>query len=289
MKKVLITGAEGLLGSQITSTFRDSGLLEVVSIGRSIVDLTQRDAVFQFFHTAKPDYIINCAGYTNVEKAESSQEDAFSSNVRLVSNLTDYCKESDSVLYHFSSDYVFGGEHASPINVDSPRLPMNYYGFTKMVAEDTILNAIPGKSVVIRTSWLYGRFGKSFVSQMIDKVNRNEFAKVVTDQIGSPTNTLDLSERVLGLIMNDTDCGLLHIVGESETTWFEVAEFIFTYYGIREKLKPITSSELELVANRPKYSYLLNSSLNQYGVKRMANWKDSLTAFLESGVIDCEF
>jgi dTDP-4-dehydrorhamnose reductase len=236
MKKVLITGAQGLLGRQMASTFRDSGLLHVFSVSRSNVDLMKRDALFEYFQAIQPDYIVNCAGYTNVEKAEIAQGEAFSSNVTLVENLTDYCKDSGSVLYHFSSDYVFGGEYATPIHTDAPRSPLNYYGFTKMAAEDIVFNAIPGQSVVIRTSWLYGRFGKSFVSQMIDKVNRNESARVVSDQFGSPTNTLDLSERVLDLVVNNTNHGLFHIVGESETTWFEVAEYIFGYFDRKEKL-----------------------------------------------------
>jgi dTDP-4-dehydrorhamnose reductase len=288
MKKVLITGAQGLLGRQMASTFRDSGLLHVFSVSRSNVDLMKRDALFEYFQAIQPDYIVNCAGYTNVEKAEIAQGEAFSSNVTLVENLTDYCKDSGSVLYHFSSDYVFGGEYATPIHTDAPRSPLNYYGFTKMAAEDIVFNAIPGQSVVIRTSWLYGRFGKSFVSQMIDKVNRNESARVVSDQFGSPTNTLDLSERVLDLVVNNTNHGLFHIVGESETTWFEVAEYIFGYFDRKEKLFAISTGELDLIAKRPKYSYLENSSLDHFGAKQMGHWRDSLKNYLESGVMNFE-
>ena len=218
-----------------------------------------------------PDIIIHCAAYTNVDKAEDESETAELINVKGTENLAKVCAKNNIPLVYISTDYVFDGEKTNPYTPDDSPNPINIYGKTKLGGEEVIKKYCE-KYYIIRTSWLYGHHGKNFVETMLS-LRGNPEIKVVDDQIGCPTWTMDLSDGILKII-NNKPCGTYHVCGSGETSWFGFAKEVFKQAGISVNIIPCTTSEFPRPAKRPKYSVMDNN-----GICR--DWKLALKDYID--------
>lgn len=257
MKKILVTGANGMLGQDLCPTLSDNGY-DVIETNIDTLDITNPDMAETVISNENPDIIIHCAAYTNVDKAEEDFKTAELINVKGTENLVKVCAKNNFPLVYISTDYVFDGKKTTPYTPDDSPNPINIYGKTKLGGEEVIKKYCE-KYYIIRTSWLYGHHGKNFVETMISLANKPEL-KVVDDQIGCPTWTMDLSDGILKII-NNKPCGTYHVCGSGETSWFGFAKEVFNQAGISVNIIPCTTSEFPRPAKRPKYSVMDNDGI----------------------------
>lgn len=296
--KVLVTGANGMLGQDLCPILEDYGA-EVIETDVDTLDITDEKQVFQMFSDVKPDMVIHCAAYTNVDKAEEDLKTAELINVNGTENVAEACGKLGITLVYISTDYVFDGETVEPYTSEDLPNPINNYGTTKYEGEEAV-RSLCEKYYVVRTSWLYGHHGKNFVETMIDLAGvkpvsvhgsetsraehydttvvteagakgteqslitqvenrlRNEI-KVVDDQVGCPTWTCELANGILKLFSKPY--GTYHICGSGFTSWYGFAKEIFSQAGIEVNLKPCTTDEFPRPAKRPKFSVMDNNGL----------------------------
>ncbi len=286
--KILILGGKGQLGREfvevLTTKKADLGNIDAVYKDCQVtsVDIDEIDICNyqQLYNKIKEgfDFVINCSGYTAVDKAEDDYENCYKVNTLGVQNLARICNELNTILVHFSTDYVFKGDSSVPYREYDLPCPATVYGKTKFLGEQYLTAWCP-KHYLIRTSWLYGQYGKNFVYTMLDLAKTHNELKVVNDQHGSPTNANDLVYTTLKLIQTNA-FGLYHCTGENECTWFEFTQKIMELSKIKIKITPVTSEEFKSRAKRPKYSLLDNLGLKALGLNYMRDWKVALKTFL---------
>ena len=253
--KITIIGANGMLGSDLTAILSKEH--EVVAIGRNRLDITKLDAVIGFFKGYKVDIIINCAAYTDVDGCESDQDNAFLLNAIGPRNLAVVANELNVTLLHISTDYVFDGMKGSPYFEHDATNPLNIYGATKLAGENFV-KSLTNRYYIIRTQWLYGKNGRNFVDTMLKLSKKRDILKVVNDQFGSPTYTLDLSEAISEMIKQPA-YGVYHVTNEKITTWYKFTCEIFRQAGIKNvTLQPCMTAEFPRMARRPAYGVLEN-------------------------------
>jgi dTDP-4-dehydrorhamnose reductase len=226
-----------------------------------------------------PDVIINCAAYTNVEGAELSRTLADEVNVLGSRNIAIVAQGMSCILIHISTDYVFSGFSSNPWQEGDATSPVNYYGKTKLLGELEILKNHPSKSFIIRTSWLYSRFGMNFVRKISELVLNPgpKPIKVVNDQIGQPTSCIDLSMRLVEILSKQIGFGVYHITNSGQTTWYELAQAISdSAVNESSRIVPVRSETFHSAARRPKFSVLDNSKMLSAGLTPMPNWRTSL-------------
>ena len=276
MNNILVTGANGQLGSELkdlASSFTDYNFLFTDA---SDLDITAHDEVRKFIEINNINVIINCAAYTAVDKAESEPELANAINHLAVSNFAQIAKEKNIKLIHISTDYVFDGTNHKPyVETDIPN-PQSVYGKTKLDGELAMRKINPSNSIIIRTSWVYPRFGNNFIETMLRLAETRDEISVVADQIGTPTNAADLAEAILNIlpkISNET-VELFHYSNEGVCSWYDFAKAIFEIDKIN--INPINSNQYSTKSQRPFYS-VLNKSLikNTYDVE-ILHWRNSL-------------
>ena len=224
MKKVLITGAQGMLGQDLVPILEDESY-EIIETNRELLDVTDYDSVKQSLEKNKPDIVIHCAAYTNVDGAENDLETATKINALGTENLAHVCAESNITLIYISTDYVFDGGKKELYLPDDKTNPINNYGKTKLEGENAVQKYCK-KHYIVRTSWLYGHYGKNFVETMISLSDKLEL-KVVDDQTGCPTWTVELANGIANLLEKMPDYGIYHICGSGETSWYGFAKEIF--------------------------------------------------------------
>ncbi len=269
--KILVTGAKGMLGRDLCPMLEDSGF-EVIETDINNLDITDEMQVMRVISSEKPDYVIHCAAYTNVDKAEDDLKTAALINATGTENVTKACQENDSVMVYISTDYVFDGAKNTPyIPKDKPN-PINNYGQTKLQGEQAILKHCE-KFYITRTSWLYGHHGKNFVETMISLADKPE-VNVVDDQIGCPTWTVDLSDAIISLIDDKSPYGIYHACGGGKTSWYGFAKEIFNLMNLDVNLLPCTTDDFPRQAKRPRYSVMDNAGL-------LRDWKLALKEYLE--------
>lgn len=268
--KVLVTGANGMLGQDLCPVFEDNGLY-VIPMGQEDLDITDYEGAKAVIERIKPQIIVHLAAYTNVDKAEDESEKAFEINETGALNIAKISKELGAIMVYVSTDYVFDGTKNSPYMPDDTLNPINKYGFSKLKGEEAVKNNTD-KYYIVRTSWLYGLSGKNFVETMIDLSTKQNEIKVVDDQAGCPTYTVDLSMGILRII--GKPFGIYHIVNEGETTWYNFAKEIFGLKNIQTKLIPCTTEDFQSKAKRPKYSVLQNSI-------EMRPWREALFDYIK--------
>ena len=271
MKKILVTGAQGMLGWDLCPILENEGY-EVIKTDIDNLDITKPEAVNGFFKKEKPDIVIHCAAYTNVDKAQEDIETARLINGFGTENIAKACAEIDSVMVYISTDYVFKGDNKKPYKPYDKISPLNNYGLTKYEGEKAVQKYCK-KHYIVRTSWLYGIHGKNFVETMISLADKPEL-KVVDDQTGCPTWSVDLSRGILKLLKG-AEFGTYHVCGSGETSWYNFAKKIFELEGLKVNLKPCTNSEFPRPAKRPQYSVMENN-----GICR--NWEEALKDYLKS-------
>ena len=259
--KILVTGAKGMLGQDLCPILEDEGY-DVTETDVQSMDITKYDIVEDVLKTEAPDIVIHCAGYTNVDKAEEELDIARLINSTGTENIAKACAKQDIVLVYISTDYVFDGginnkrtEPYSPTDVPNP---LNTYGLTKWEGEEAVRKNC-SKYYIVRTSWLYGIHGKNFVETMLSLADKPEL-KVVDDQVGCPTWTVELSNGIVKLL-NTAKYGTYHVCGSGQTSWYGFAKKIFEEANKKVNLKPCTTDEFPRPAKRPHYSVMDNNGI----------------------------
>lgn len=269
--KVLITGSNGMLGSDLVQEFKD---FDLYAFSKNQLDITKKSDIVKNFKKIKPHIVINSAAYTDVDGSEINEKLALKVNALAVKNIAIMCKKIEAILVHYSTDYVFDGKNENGYREDSKKNPINYYGYTKAVGEDYI-EKILKKYFIVRSSWLFGKNGKNFVKAILSKANENDI-KVVNDQIGSPTYTKDLAKATKELVTKKYDYGIYHITNFGQCSWFEFANKILKDVNSNTKVVPITSNQLKRLAKRPKCSILLNTKFKN----KLPFWNIALKRYL---------
>ena len=268
--KVLVTGANGMLGQDLCPILEDLDY-EVIETDINNLDIINELLTHKVMSNEKPDVVIHCAAYTNVDKAEEEFEQAKLINVVGTENVAKACAKNDAILVYVSTDYIFDGKKQAPYEVDDKPNPINNYGLTKFQGEEVVKKYCKDYYIA-RTSWLYGHHGKNFVETMIAHKN-DEILKVVNDQIGCPTWTVELANGIIKML-EEFEYGTYHICGSGQTSWYEFAKEIFEYLDISVNLQPCKTENYPRPAKRPQYS-----AMNNHKICR--NWKQALHDYLD--------
>ncbi|MBU2699034.1 dTDP-4-dehydrorhamnose reductase [Sporomusaceae bacterium BoRhaA] len=272
--KILVTGAQGQLGKEIA---RRGSEHEFILAGRDMLDITQESDVQILFRQAKPEVVIHCAAYTNVDGAEADPDGAFKVNVIGSQNMAAACLETGARLIYVSTDYVFDGAANKPYREFDPVNPQSVYGTTKWQGEE-LVRQILGRHYILRTAWLYGD-GNNFVRTMLRLADEQPFLKVVHDQIGSPTSTVDLARAIFKLLQSDA-YGTYHATCQGQCSWYDFAKEIFQQAGKNVDVCPITTAEFPRPAKRPAHSVLDNYMLRMTVGDPMRMWQEALQDYL---------
>lgn len=275
--RVLVTGAQGQLGTDIIAEF-EKRKIDYIATDINILDITDKNAVDYFFDNNGPTHVIHCAAYTAVDKAEEDESICRRVNVDGTSNLVDACKRLNLPMMYFSTDYIFGGEGDSPYKIDDPANPLGVYAKTKYEGELKVITL--DKFFIIRISWVFGKNGNNFINTMMRLSEERDELKVVNDQIGSPTYTKDLSVLVADMISTNK-YGIYHASNEGFVSWYDFAKKIFELTGKTTKVIPVTTEEYNAKAHRPKNSRLDKSKLVEMGFNPLPTWQDALQRYLK--------
>lgn len=289
---ILVTGANGQLGNEIRIVAKDScdkyiytDVVEVEGMETTLLDITSLDAVRKMVSENEVKCIINCAAYTNVDKAETDEALCELLNAKAVENLALAMKEMDGLLVHVSTDYVFGGDpYNTPCDEVQKGTPTGVYGKTKLQGEENIL-AIGSHHVIIRTAWLYSEFGKNFVKTMLNLTATKPQLKVVFDQVGTPTYAYDLAAAIYKIVNErkfEGNDGVYHYSNEGVCSWYDFTKMIAEYAGNTScDIQPCHSDEFPSPVKRPAYSVLDKTKIKQvFGVK-VPYWTNSLKVCLK--------
>ena len=276
MTSFLILGGSGILGSEVIRCAEKSGL-DYVAPQSSDLDIRNKSLVDEFMSNFQPDWIINCAAWTDVDGAEDSTSSADQLNAQAVGNLAAAALKSGSSLIHFSTDYVFDGNSSSAYEVSDSTNPINQYGASKLGGERAVIDSGLESGYVVRTSWLYGAQGKNFVKTMARKALNGELVNVVDDQIGSPTSARDLATATFEIVNMKPKSGIYHFANQGNCSWYEFAQEIFRLAEAPiEMVKPIGSGAFKVKAKRPKNSVLSTEKWQDSNLGKIPRWKDSL-------------
>lgn len=276
MKTILITGANGQLGNSMRAATAGS-INRYIFTDVAELDITDRNAVINTVAKEKVDVIVNCAAYTNVDKAEDDTGAAFRLNCTAVENLAAAAKREDATLIHISTDYVFEGNANKPITEEEKTNPQGVYGRTKLAGEEAVI--VTGcKHIILRTAWLYSPYGKNFVKTMQQLTSSKEKLNVVFDQVGTPTYAADLAELICHIIENDKlhIQGTFHYSNEGVCSWYDFAKEICELSGNSCDIQPCHSNEFPTKVKRPHFSVLDKTKVkSRFGIT-IPHWKESL-------------
>ena len=278
MQKIIVTGAGGQLGQELQVLASAFPSLDFIFTDRNQLPINDPARVSAFFNEYRPDWCINCAAYTAVDKAESEKEAAFGINGDAPGYLAEACRSTGARLIHISTDYVFDGSSATPLKEDDSTDPINIYGASKLEGENQVLQIHPDGSVIIRTAWVYSEFGNNFVKTMIRLMNERPAINVVNDQIGSPTYAADLAAAILHIINAPQFVpGIYNYSNEGQISWYEFALAIHKLIGSNCKVGSIASASYPTPARRPHYSLLDKSRIKKTYSISIPDWLPSLT------------
>jgi dTDP-4-dehydrorhamnose reductase len=278
---VLVTGSGGQLGQSLQFIAKNHSEIDFVFCDSTKLDITNKIAVEAVFNQTKPNFCINAAAYTAVDKAESEYETSELINVIGAINLAEVCKKFEVVLLHISTDFVFDGNKKTPYKEVDNTNPSGVYGQTKLDGELAI-QAIWHKHYIVRTSWVYSQFGNNFLKTMLRLASERTTLSVVNDQIGTPTNAIDLAETLVAIIIKtnqqtaNDDFGIYNFSNEGQCSWYEFAKKIFEFNNIQIDLKPIPTTDFPTPAKRPKYSVLDKSKIIDTFGLQIKSWEESL-------------
>lgn len=279
--KIVLIGANGQLGSDIAEVFSKD---EVIGLTHTDIEVKDLESVSKNIIEYKPDIVINTAAFHNVPECEKNDLKAFEINAIGAKNLAIICKDNNLSLLHISTDYIFDGKTATPYTEDSLPNPLNVYGITKLAGEHYIRYILPSHFIV-RTSGLYGTYkcrakGENFVDKMIRFAKEKKKIKMVTDEILTPTYTLDLANQIKDLIKAGIS-GTYHITNEGSCSWYEFTIEIFSITGFDLVPEKAFSDEIPSPVKRPKYSVLENKNLKSLKINNMRTWREALKSYLK--------
>ncbi|WP_201603450.1 dTDP-4-dehydrorhamnose reductase [Psychrobacter submarinus] len=289
---ILVTGAGGQLGSELRYLGEDirknkvslSAGYAFIFADKSRLDITDKGAIESFCSTNSVSYIINCAAFTAVDKAESEADKANAINHLAVKHLAEVAKKHDIAMIHISTDYVFDGDSKQAYKETDITHPNNVYGKTKRLGEQALQDISPPNSIIIRTSWLYSLFGSNFLTTMLRLGPEREQLNVVNDQIGSPTYARDLARAIVQIIPQlkraSQEVEIYHYSNQGQCSWYEFAKAIFVAADIDCRVQPIPSSDYPTSAKRPSHSVLATAKIEQeFGVE-LSQWPQSMKSCL---------
>lgn len=288
--RILITGAGGMLAIALKASLVRRGY-SFVAAERATLDVTSTDSIVDTFERVKPTLLLNCAAHTKVDLCEQQQELADQINGHAVGTLAKLSKQHGTTLVHYSTDFVFDGkgvfenEKLRPYQTTDPVGPLSAYGRSKLLGEQKLQEINPPGWVILRTAWLYGSGGPCFPATMVRVARDGKPLRVVSDQTGSPTHTVDLAEATLDLV-NANASGLFHATNAGQVTWFEFTRAILEEFNAPTDLQPITSADWvsmkPTAAHRPTYSVLDLSPLEQAIGRPMRPWRDALRDYRDA-------
>lgn len=280
MPSILVTGSDGQLGSEIKKASRSFYGYDFIFTDIRTLDLTDVRRTTDFISEANPDWIINCAAWNQVDKAETEQEAAMLVNSLAVKNIADAVKGSDCRFIHISSDYVYEGNSSVPYDETTEPNPQSAYGRSKLAGEKHALSH--PSSMIIRTSWLYSSFGHNFVKTILRLASERESLDVVFDQTGTPTYASDLASAILsivsGVIRNQFafNAGIYNYSNEGACTWYDFAVEITTEAGLKCSIRPVLSRNFLQAARRPSYSVMDKSKIRENYDLSIPHWRSGL-------------
>lgn len=273
---ILVTGANGQLGKEmkeLESVYRG---FRFIFLSREDMPIHHFELVRNVFKGYQPQYLVNCAAYTAVDKAESEKELAFQVNAEAVGVMAAVCKEYGTKFIHISTDYVFDGNGTTPYTTDAPTNPHSVYGASKLKGEEEAMLYNPD-TLIIRTSWVYSEFGKNFVKTMRKLMSERDELNVVSDQIGSPTYAADLAQVIMEIIAGGKWVpGIYHFSNSGVISWYDFAVAIRDLSGLQCRVQPIPSNQYPTPAKRPAYSVMDTSKIFSTFNLVPKPWKDSL-------------
>lgn len=278
---VLLIGATGMLGKAWRDVLRSSAgraAIEHDCPSHQECDLADLSTIDRWV-TDRYRTVINCAAYTDVDGAETDFDQAMRINGDAVARLAQRCAAANTMLVHYSTDYVFNGQSDSPYRTDQPRDPVNAYGRSKAAGEQAI-EAAGGRHLIVRTSWLYAPWGKNFVKTILHLAQNRDEIRVVNDQRGRPSDVIQLARNTAALLANDAG-GIYHVTDGDECTWYDFACEIVRLSGQRCRVEPCTTDEFPRPAPRPAYS-VLDLSQTESLVGAMNPWKDNLASTVKA-------
>ena len=276
MKKILVTGSDGLIGTNILPYL--SKHFEIIPMIEEQWDILDRKLGEEIFDTHKPNALINLAAITNVDGCEDASELAYRVNAEGAGVLAGLCGLHNIKLLHFSTDYVFDGTSARPYTEEDLPNPLSVYGLSKLLGEKKVLEGHPS-SLVLRTEWIYGKGGENFITKVTKIAREKGRVEVVDDQTGTPTFAQDLAEPVRALVAQDKS-GIYHVTNGGACTWFQFAKEIFSILRIDVPCLPMSSARIQRRANRPAYSVLDCSKLRQQTGLSLRPWQEALRQYL---------
>jgi len=280
----LIVGAYGQLGRCMKDALSQQNI-EFVATSHQDLDVADSEAVEQFLSSKSFSTIVNCSAWTAVDDAEDHETEALRINFEGPRNLASSARKFDARLIHISTDYVFSGDAESPYSVSTPTAPLNAYGRTKLKGDEAVLTIGEGRFPIIRTAWLYSRYGKNFAKTMAARAVQNLPVRVVNDQLGQPTMAGDLAELIINVARHQSP-PIIHGTNSGQATWYEFARAIYELVGEDTSLvTPVTSTEFPTRAKRPAYSVLDHSGLQGTSINEMRDWqlalRDEISHILE--------
>ena len=273
--RVVVVGAKGMLGQDLCVELVSAGF-EIVALGHSDIEITDREATFEVLKQLKPRFVVNTAAFTRVDDAETQREDAYRVNALGVQNLALACHETKAILCHVSTDYVFSGKENRPYSPFDLPSPVNFYGLSKLAGEQFIRELL-NRFYIVRTSWLYAAHGRNFVKTILRLASERDLIKVVDDQIGSPTWSVTLSKGITCILRSGV-YGVHHITDHTDggISWFRFAQEIIKLKGLKATVEPIPTTEYPTPAKRPRYSVLDTFFTEVSTGFRAPHWKVSL-------------
>jgi dTDP-4-dehydrorhamnose reductase len=282
---VLVTGANGQLGQAIQFVAGNYPNINFVFCSSSDLDITNKENCDSLFNKEKPDFCINAAAYTAVDKAESEPEQAYLINCIGAKNLAETCKEFNAKLIHISTDFVFDGSKNSPYNEADLPNPKGVYGQTKLEGEIAIQEVFDAY-FIIRTSWVYSQFGNNFMKTMLRLASERTSLSIVNDQIGTPTNAIDLANTILKIatschieLVSASSYGIYNYSNEGQCSWFDFAKKIFEINQVKIDVIPIPTTQFPTPAERPKYSVLDKAKIKStFGIE-IKLWEQSIEIY----------
>ena len=273
--KILVTGSKGQLGNELQLMAANLPEHKFIFTDYQELDITSKDAINRFVKQARPEWIINCAAYTSVDKAEAEPVAAHLLNADAPGYLAAAAASCGARMIHISTDYVFSGRNYRPYRESDPAAPKGVYAESKARGEINVMEAAPD-SIIVRTSWLYSAYGHNFVKTILRAGKEKGLLKVVADQIGSPTWAHDLANAILNLIDKNADGGFYHFSNEGVCSWYDFARTIIEISGIQCKVVPTDTAGYHLPTPRPYYSVLDKSKYTTITHCEVPWWYDSL-------------
>ncbi len=280
MKSILVTGGNGQLGSELRELAASNAAFKFRFVDVADLDLLNESATREFLKSGRYDFVINCAAYTAVDKAEEESDLCQRVNADAVKIIAECVRDTNARLIHISTDYVFDGEFNQPINETAVPKPGSVYGKTKLEGEQHVLSIL-SNAYIIRTAWVYSTFGKNFVKTIANLARQKPELGIVADQLGTPTYARDLARAIMKIVSSVADGsadapGIYHYSNEGTISWYDFAYFIRDFYGLSCNIKPLRTWEYKTAASRPKYSVLDKTKIKKTFDLDIPHWSTSL-------------